>query len=108
MDVRTKQRSHRFGVFRRDRGFVVRLAIYVVATALIAVGIAGLILPVLPGWPFIIAALVMLASVNRWIRHVLHRFLNRHPKIDHAYLTVRGAPRKNGAPPPATPTAHPT
>jgi uncharacterized membrane protein YbaN (DUF454 family) len=99
VNVRTKKRKHRFGAFRRDRGFVARVALTALAIVCLLVGVAGLILPIMPGWPFLAVGLVLLASVNRRLREGLHRFLNRHPKIDHVFLTIRGAPpRKSKAP----------
>ncbi len=41
--------------------------------ALIAVGIAGCILPVIPGIPFLIAGLIILARDYAWARFALRR-----------------------------------
>ena len=38
--------------------------------------------------------LVLLAGVNKRVRGWLHRFLNRHPKVDRVYLAIRRAPVK--------------
>jgi uncharacterized membrane protein YbaN (DUF454 family) len=92
--TRTKKRKHRFAAFRRDRGFVARLALTVLAAICLVVGVAGIVLPLLPGWPFIAVGLVLLAGVDRRLRRWLHRFLNRHPKIDHVYLKIRRAPSR--------------
>ncbi|HEY1964595.1 MAG TPA: PGPGW domain-containing protein [Acidobacteriaceae bacterium] len=40
---------------------------------LLAVGIAGCILPVIPGVPFLIAGLIILARDYRWARFILRR-----------------------------------
>jgi uncharacterized membrane protein YbaN (DUF454 family) len=52
---------------------------------LLTFGVAGLILPVLPGTPLLIAGLVMLSADHRWARNCLRRVklwirkLRRHP-----------------------------
>ena len=78
----------------RDPSFMRLFVVYVLAIACVLVGLAGIVLPVLPGWPFVIVGLVLLAGVNPWVRRGLHRFLNRHPKLDRAYLAIRRAPVK--------------
>jgi uncharacterized membrane protein YbaN (DUF454 family) len=40
---------------------------------LVVLGAAGLILPVLPGTPLLIAGLVMLSTEHRWARNCLRR-----------------------------------
>jgi uncharacterized membrane protein YbaN (DUF454 family) len=73
----------------RSAGFVRRLVVYVAAGVLIAVGLAGIVLPLLPGWPLIIVGVVLLTGVSPWVRGALHRFLNRHPRLDAGYLKIR-------------------
>jgi uncharacterized membrane protein YbaN (DUF454 family) len=52
---------------------------------LLMLGVAGLILPVLPGTPLLIAGLVMLSADHGWARNCLRRVklwirkLRRHP-----------------------------
>lgn len=46
---------------------------WVVGSTLIAIGIAGLVLPILQGWLFILAGLAVLSSHSRWARAVLER-----------------------------------
>jgi uncharacterized membrane protein YbaN (DUF454 family) len=43
----------------------------VLGILLLVVGLAGLILPVLPGWPFIAAAVVLLGPRTRLARHIV-------------------------------------
>ena len=46
---------------------------WIVGLALIAVGIVGWILPVLPGWAFVIMGLAVLSSHSRWAHALLER-----------------------------------
>jgi uncharacterized protein (TIGR02611 family) len=48
-----------------------RVVVTVVGFALLAVGLAGMVLPVLPGWLLILAALAMLATEYSWARLAL-------------------------------------
>jgi uncharacterized membrane protein YbaN (DUF454 family) len=57
----------------------------VVGIICLIIGILGLLLPILPGWPFIVPAIVLLGRRDRalrfthlWVRMVL-RFMRRHP-----------------------------
>ncbi|MFO7166576.1 MAG: hypothetical protein DIU80_000965 [Chloroflexota bacterium] len=46
---------------------------------LLAIGVLGLLLPILPGWPFIIPAVVLLGRRNRIVRmlHLMMRYTLR-------------------------------
>lgn len=55
------------------RSLVVTAAISVTGTALVAVGIAGLFLPVIPGVVLIGSGLAVLSKQYGWARRVLHR-----------------------------------
>jgi uncharacterized membrane protein YbaN (DUF454 family) len=44
----------------------------VLGWVLLTVGIAGWMLPILPGWPFFIPGLVILAERYRWARRLLN------------------------------------
>jgi hypothetical protein len=57
----------------------------IVGLICLLIGLLGLLLPILPGWPFIIPAIVLLGRRDRALR-LLHtivrralRFLRRHP-----------------------------
>jgi hypothetical protein len=93
-----RRRRERFGARRRSAGFLLRMGIYVVAGVCVVIGLAGIVLPLLPGWPFLIVGLALLTSVNPWVRGALHRFLDRHPRLDATYLRVRGAFTKKKPP----------
>jgi uncharacterized membrane protein YbaN (DUF454 family) len=41
----------------------------IVGLILLAIGILGILLPILPGWPFIIPAVVLLGRRDRVVRH---------------------------------------
>jgi hypothetical protein len=60
---------------------------------LLTLGVAGLMLPVLPGTPLLIAGLVMLSADHRWARNCLRR----------ARLWIR----KRRSDPPKPASAHP-
>lgn len=44
------------------------------------VGVAGLILPIMPGWIFVIPGLVVLGREFHWARRLLNRLKKFHPK----------------------------
>jgi uncharacterized membrane protein YbaN (DUF454 family) len=48
--------------------------------AMLLVGVVGWILPVLPGWPFAIAGLVVLGREFRWARSTLEWLKKRFPR----------------------------
>jgi uncharacterized protein (TIGR02611 family) len=50
-----------------------RIAIFVVGWALIVAGIAGLALPILPGWVFIFLGLALLAREFEWAERRQHQ-----------------------------------
>jgi hypothetical protein len=44
-------------------------------------GIAGLFLPIIQGWFFILVGLVLLSSEYVWAHHLLTRIFSRFPKL---------------------------
>jgi uncharacterized protein (TIGR02611 family) len=48
-----------------------RVVVTVVGFGLLAVGLAGLVLPILPGWLLIFAALAVLATEYGWARRAM-------------------------------------
>jgi uncharacterized membrane protein YbaN (DUF454 family) len=50
-------------------------------SVLVAVGLAGLVLPILQGWLFLIFGLLLLSKDVPFIRKVLRRLETRFPKI---------------------------
>ena len=65
----------------RDGGYrVSRLVALVAGYTFLAIGIAGLVLPVLPGWAFIAPGLIILSRHAPWARRVLDWARDRHPR----------------------------
>ena len=50
---------------------MLRLLRVVAGFAMLLVGVAGLILPIMPGWIFVIPGLIMLGREFRWARRML-------------------------------------
>lgn len=64
---------------RRDRG-PMRLVRLVAGIGLVVIGLAGLVLPVMPGWLFIVPGLSLLSTEFRWaaaLRRKASRQLDR-------------------------------
>ena len=55
----------------RPTPLLVKLSRMFVGTSLVVVGLAGLVLPILPGWLLIIAGLALLARDFFWARRLL-------------------------------------
>jgi hypothetical protein len=55
----------------RPTPLLLKLSRMVVGTTLVVVGMAGLVLPILPGWLLIIAGLALLARDFFWARRLL-------------------------------------
>lgn len=56
---------------RPKRTPVLRIARIFGGSALLAVGLIGWILPVIPGWPFVIPGLILLGEEFHWARRTL-------------------------------------
>jgi hypothetical protein len=70
-----------------------RIGVTVGGFVLLAVGVAGLALPIIPGIPLIIAGLALLASEYAWARRALERARAR------AMQAVKKVRRSGNAPP---------
>jgi uncharacterized protein (TIGR02611 family) len=55
----------------KRRPLVVRVALVVVGVAMVLAGLAGLVLPVVPGWLLIFSGLAVLAGEFVWARTLL-------------------------------------
>jgi Putative transmembrane protein (PGPGW) len=53
------------------RPMVIRIGLTVVGGTLLLVGLAGLLIPVFPGWLFILPGLAILAGEFVWARRIL-------------------------------------
>lgn len=71
------------------RSLTFRLAILVSGMALLALGVAGLALPIVPGWALIFAGLAVLAQEFAWARKLLDRAKARWHRL-------RGKPEDSG------------
>jgi len=59
-----------------------RIAIIITGWFFIALGIAGLFLPVLQGILFLLIGMVILSTEYHWARRLLGYIRNRFPKLD--------------------------
>jgi uncharacterized membrane protein YbaN (DUF454 family) len=59
---------------------VLRIAKVAGGFGLLIIGIAGLLLPIMPGWIFVIPGLGLLAAEFEWARRLLDRVKKSHPK----------------------------
>ena len=58
-----------------------RWAVLIVGWSLIAVGILGLFLPVLPGILFLVMGLLLLATEYAWARELIDKASAKYPKV---------------------------
>ena len=82
-------------IFHRTVGHVLRIA---AGSILLLIGVLGLILPLLPGWPFIISGILLLwpkSRVATWLRRWLVRI--------RAWFRKRKGLAKTGGPLPPSP-----
>ena len=74
-----------------------RVLLHVVGCFLLLLGFVGLFLPVLQGMLLLFLGLIVLSSVNPWLRCKADRWLDGHPKADRVYWkTVRAWRRIRG------------
>jgi uncharacterized membrane protein YbaN (DUF454 family) len=82
-----------------------KVVVGVLGSTIVLLGIAGLLLPVLPGWVLIIPGLALLGTEFLWARRLLRK---TKEKAQQAYNSLRGSPsRANATPPGATPPSPP-
>jgi len=75
----------------------------VVGWTLLAIGVAGLILPVLPGWPFLGAGALLLAPHVRLFRRLAAWMYARFPALRgrlRAFRDFKPPPPPSSCPPP--------
>ncbi|HYD32189.1 MAG TPA: PGPGW domain-containing protein [Azospirillaceae bacterium] len=58
-----------------------RWGILIAGWGFLALGIPGLVLPILQGWLFIIIGLLLLSREYHWARQLLERLRRRFPRI---------------------------
>ena len=61
-----------------------RVAFIIAGWSSLLLGIAGLFLPVIQGWFFILLGLVLLSTEYVWAHHLLNKLLARFPKLGSA------------------------
>ena len=66
-----------------------RLTVIAIGWLFIALGIAGLFLPVLQGILFLLIGLVILSTEYHWARRLLGYLRSRFPKLDHVIKVAR-------------------
>jgi hypothetical protein len=54
-----------------QRPLVIRIALIIVGGVLLLVGVVGWLVPLLPGWLFVVAGLAILAGEFLWARRLL-------------------------------------
>ena len=61
---------------------------------LVLFGVAGIILPVLQGIPFLLAGLIVLSFDIPSLEKKLERFVKKHHKVEELYLALRKVLKK--------------
>lgn len=84
-------------MLRYTRGGTVRktvrkLAILFAGVVFALLGLAGVILPVMPGIPFLLISLLLLSREFAWAERLLHGASVRFPVVGRLVQRVRGIP----------------
>jgi uncharacterized protein (TIGR02611 family) len=66
---------------RHERTRLQRFFLIVMGWTFLVVGVAGLLLPILPGWLFIFAGLLVLSTEYVWAHKLVQRARVRFPKL---------------------------
>jgi uncharacterized membrane protein YbaN (DUF454 family) len=59
------------------------------AVGFLLVGLSGIVLPGLPGWPFLFVSLAILTTVSPALKRGWHRHLRKHPGLRRALKKLR-------------------
>ena len=73
----------------RDWPPALRIALAILC---LLVGLAGVIVPILPGWPFLFVGLAILTTVWPGLARFWRAQLRKHPKLRKVLKKVRGNP----------------
>jgi uncharacterized protein (TIGR02611 family) len=84
------ERLYRRRERHRARSRLYRFVFAVAGFALLTVGVAGLALPILPGWPLLIVGLAILALEFAWAERMLERAVTQ---MDRAKQVTKEASR---------------
>ncbi|HEV8677495.1 MAG TPA: DUF454 family protein [Candidatus Paceibacterota bacterium] len=71
------------------RGHIRHIAAIVIALILIIVGVAGLVLPLLPGILFIVVGLLLISAYNPRFDYWLHEQTKKYPLLHRAVLDLQ-------------------
>lgn len=94
-ELETDQLGDLFAPTRTRRGLIVRIVLFIVGGILVVYGIIGVILPVLPGFPFLLIGMPLLAASSERARGWVNKLDKKFP------LTLRLLLRRMKlAPPP--------
>ena len=80
------RRRRPFHLAIRDWPSAVRIAI---AAVCMLVGLAGVVLPILPGWPFLFVGLAILTTVFPGLQRFWRARMRRHPRLLKALRKVQ-------------------
>ncbi|KAA0254541.1 hypothetical protein FBQ97_07410 [Acidobacteria bacterium ACD] len=93
------------GLGRKKRHHLVRLGLITLGWCLVAIGLAGGLIPVFQGWPFGVAGALILYVESRWFQRKVRAWRQRHPAVNRTWHKARAWVRKrrprrgaNGAP----------
>ena len=53
----------------------------VVGLVCLVLGVIGILIPIIPGWPLFFVALPLIVSVSPALQRIWERYLDRHPKV---------------------------
>lgn len=63
----------------KERHLVIRIAVGAVGVLALLIGVVGWFLPLMPGWPFVVGGLAILAGEFVWARRLLDGVRSRLP-----------------------------
>jgi len=89
--VSTKRRRRPFHLAIRNWPRPLRISIAIVC---LAIGIVGIALPILPGWPFFFVALAILTTLSPRLKRRWHRWIKSSSRLRSALRRVRPARRE--------------
>ena len=61
---------------------MIRIALIALGYGFLALGVVGIIAPIMPGWIFIFVGLFVLGRYAPWARRTLTWFKRRHPRLE--------------------------
>ncbi len=93
-DPRRRRRPVHLAI--RDWPGAIRVALAILC---LLVGIAGIVLPILPGWPFLFVGLAILTTVFPALDRYWRARMRRHPRLRQALKKVQTKkPERKSAP----------